>query len=629
MELINIEYYKKLISQNKSDQLCEDLLGRINEYLLKDQNSELQEIYDNLIMITGRLKSISQEQILNIISFDDAKIEKAKVDKSLLTIINQLPSYYFDFVSSGEIEISVSKDIRKNIDDLHKDSKYEYDAFFSYSSKDYEESKEICEKLRGYGLNIFLSGEALKSNIGTSFFDKIERALNSSQHFILLSTINSMDSEWVKTEYETFYNEYFIPSKGERKFLIVQGIGYNQESVPTLLRRLQIADSPKEIIDTFLKDKKLISEDIIDEKIDIVSKEESTIDKKKEEERVEIYDIFNDEKIDLEKVAKPKRSQEKKIEEKATKESEGQNLIIDKSKRRPLVNHGFPTRVEELIKSKYAKWLFLGLSLIFVLFLGIKYLVNTFETKPKSQTIPTINTDNSSKDGPIDIQIPNGPGPFFKWDKEGAVTGDGWNARRQAILDELKADEILEITGQYRADEVHSTMYENLGIARANDVAKLFMPPLTYDRIRLKGEPVNARVNDKTSLFKSIAFRNLKNTKTIKEIDDRTLLYFPFNSVDKLKDFEVEAYLNDVAERVKKSGERVRLTGHTDSVDSDAFNQALGMRRANIVKKYLISKGVNSSKIITQSKGEAQPIATNDTRAGRAQNRRTELEIIK
>ena len=44
-------------------------------------------------------------------------------------------------------------------------------------------------------------------------------------------------------------------------------------------------------------------------------------------------------------------------------------------------------------------------------------------------------------------------GPLlFNWNKEGAVTGDGWDARRKAILDGLKADEILEITGQYRAD---------------------------------------------------------------------------------------------------------------------------------------------------------------------------------
>jgi len=243
-----------------------------------------------------------------------------------------------------------------------------------------------------------------------------------------------------------------------------------------------------------------------------------------------------------------------------------------------------------------------------------------------SKTVIESKKDVSSKIAPATKVT----GPIlFNWNKGGAVTGDGWDARRQVILDGLKADEILEITGQYRADEVNSTTFENLGMARASDVASLFKPPLTDDRIRLKGQLVNAADSDENSLFKSVAFRNLKNTKAIKEIDDKTLIYFPFNSVEKLKDSEVENYLDDVADRVKKTGERVRLTGHTDNVDSNTFNQALGTRRANIVKNYLVSKGVSASKIIALSKGETKPIATNDTRAGRAQNRRTELEIIK
>ncbi|MCL4165843.1 UNVERIFIED_CONTAM: hypothetical protein GTU68_047178, partial [Idotea baltica] len=92
---------------------------------------------------------------------------------------------------------------------------------------------------------------------------------------------------------------------------------------------------------------------------------------------------------------------------------------------------------------------------------------------------------------------------------------------------------------------------------------------------------------------------------------------------------EVENYLDDVADRVKKSGERVRLTGHTDSFGDDASNQRLGQNRADIIKRYLVSKGVASSKILTASKGESSPLTTNATKAGRAENRRTELQIIK
>jgi len=128
MKLISAAYYKKYISQNKSESLCEELLSHLNKYILKDKNSEIEKLYDNLIMITGRLKSINQEQLLNIINFEDAKHEKSKIDHSLLKFINQLPPYYFDFINGGEIKLTTSKDIRKNIDDLHKDSKFRYEC---------------------------------------------------------------------------------------------------------------------------------------------------------------------------------------------------------------------------------------------------------------------------------------------------------------------------------------------------------------------------------------------------------------------------------------------------------------------------------------------------------------------
>ena len=178
--------------------------------------------YDNLIILTGRFKSIKQGQAINIINPEDANHEIAKINHSLLQLINELPDFYFDFMNGGELKPTPANDIRKNINEYHQESKFKYDAFFSYSSKDWDKAKGICEELRGYGLNIFLSGEALKTTIGSSFFEKIEYALVNSEHFILLSSPSSMDSEWVKTEYETFYNEYFIPSKGERKLLIAK-----------------------------------------------------------------------------------------------------------------------------------------------------------------------------------------------------------------------------------------------------------------------------------------------------------------------------------------------------------------------------------------------------------------------
>ena len=72
----------------------------------------------------------------------------------------------------------------------------------------------------------------------------------------------------------------------------------------------------------------------------------------------------------------------------------------------------------------------------------------------------------------------------------------------------------------------------------------------------------------------------------------------------------------------------VGITGHTDSKGSDAYNMALGMRRAKAVKDRLIELGLSSSRIRgIDSKGESEPIATNETDEGRAQNRRIEFNI--
>lgn len=71
----------------------------------------------------------------------------------------------------------------------------------------------------------------------------------------------------------------------------------------------------------------------------------------------------------------------------------------------------------------------------------------------------------------------------------------------------------------------------------------------------------------------------------------------------------------------------IDLVGHTDSIGSDAYNQRLSERRADAVKTYLIEKGVNPALITAKGMGERQPIASNKTAEGRAQNRRVEITV--
>jgi OOP family OmpA-OmpF porin len=90
------------------------------------------------------------------------------------------------------------------------------------------------------------------------------------------------------------------------------------------------------------------------------------------------------------------------------------------------------------------------------------------------------------------------------------------------------------------------------------------------------------------------------------------------------------AKLDDVAAKLRDPSVTVDsmiVTGHTDNVGSAASNQKLSERRAEAVKTYLVSKGLDGSKIRTQGKGLSQPITDNKTAQGRAQNRRVEVEI--
>lgn len=72
----------------------------------------------------------------------------------------------------------------------------------------------------------------------------------------------------------------------------------------------------------------------------------------------------------------------------------------------------------------------------------------------------------------------------------------------------------------------------------------------------------------------------------------------------------------------------IEVAGHTDSSGSDQYNQQLSQRRASSVAGYLSSHGVDSQRLLTVGAGEAHPIASNDSDAGRAQNRRVEMTIV-
>jgi len=87
--------------------------------------------------------------------------------------------------------------------------------------------------------------------------------------------------------------------------------------------------------------------------------------------------------------------------------------------------------------------------------------------------------------------------------------------------------------------------------------------------------------------------------------------------------------LNGVASTLAEYNQTmIEVVGHTDSIGTDAVNNRISKERADAVAAYLSAQGVQRERIETLGAGKAYPIASNDTEAGRAQNRRVEIRVI-
>jgi OmpA-OmpF porin, OOP family len=92
---------------------------------------------------------------------------------------------------------------------------------------------------------------------------------------------------------------------------------------------------------------------------------------------------------------------------------------------------------------------------------------------------------------------------------------------------------------------------------------------------------------------------------------------------------DARAKLTDLVEKTKAVNlEVIIAVGHTDPTGSAALNQRLSVARAESVKSFLTSKGIEANRVYTEGKGFSQPVADNKTAAGRAKNRRVEVEVV-
>jgi len=87
--------------------------------------------------------------------------------------------------------------------------------------------------------------------------------------------------------------------------------------------------------------------------------------------------------------------------------------------------------------------------------------------------------------------------------------------------------------------------------------------------------------------------------------------------------------LKDLVDYLKlKPNIKIEIQGHTDSDGPSESNMALSKKRANTIKRYLISKGIKEERLKTIGHGEQRPVANNSTKAGKQKNRRTEIRVL-
>ena len=127
--------------------------------------------------------------------------------------------------------------------------------------------------------------------------------------------------------------------------------------------------------------------------------------------------------------------------------------------------------------------------------------------------------------------------------------------------------------------------------------------------------------------LKNLDIQNAEVPKEMTVVLDERALNFDFDKSNvQPQYFEL---LNNLKDFIEQNNYEVTIVGHTDSVGSNQYNFGLSRRRAESVKAKLLEFGLSEERIVgIEAMGEEQPIATNDTSEGRAQNRRVEFKLI-
>ena len=259
---------------------------------------------------------------------------------------------------------------------------------------------------------------------------------------------------------------------------------------------------------------------------------------------------------------------------------------------------------------------------------------------------PVKDTTFVPSEGPVGLRALNQDGDvIFKFDSGIAINK---NSPEVIIAPELvdfkyklntylleHEDAEVHILSMYSADE--NIASPNLGVQRARMIKDLLQETgISEDRIRIKPVIKEITFDENDSYASSISFflkpvdpEHLQKLKTNIDIPETKVVYPRYSTQGILVNDALKELLNEVVRVVEKYPDiEIEVVGHTDNVGNDIDNYAEGLSYARQVRWYLVTKGkIKRSLIKASSRGESEPLESNDTRHGRNVNRRIEVHF--
>ncbi len=223
------------------------------------------------------------------------------------------------------------------------------------------------------------------------------------------------------------------------------------------------------------------------------------------------------------------------------------------------------------------------------------------------------------------------------------LKGALWESELQSLYDRYQRDpkQALEVTGYYFPGEKAPDEFSSMGLYRAEEIKQLLIAKgVPADNIRGLDRQKSGAAPAAGEPFDIAGFAWARMTGDddeddkpkveIVEVSDAEFdIRFPFSKNTAELNAEAEAYLKKLAERVAQTKETISITGHTDNVDSEAFNMQLGQQRADFIRERLVAYGVDANLIDVSSQGLNSPKASNATAEGRRINRRATILLNK